>query len=209
MLKIAFWFVVVLLLGGCALYLVGRYAARPDVDRGVRPKPPTAEICTEDAKMCPDGTAVGRDGSNGCEFFPCPAEEPAPDDGPIACTMDARICPDGSGVGRDGARGCAFQPCPGEGTVTGTVTNAPSCPYETVFDKPCPTSPYEGDLRLEPKDGGVVTIVDLKGGKFYATLAAGAYKISSGRVLPRCDDEFTVTDGGETTFAASCDSGIR
>jgi len=31
---------------------------------------PTA--CTEDAKICPDGTAVGRDSNNNCEFFPCP-----------------------------------------------------------------------------------------------------------------------------------------
>ncbi len=27
--------------------------------------------CTQDAKICPDGTAVGREGSN-CEFAPCP-----------------------------------------------------------------------------------------------------------------------------------------
>ena len=31
-------------------------------------------FCTMDAKMCPDGSFVGRDGSNNCEFFPCPSE---------------------------------------------------------------------------------------------------------------------------------------
>jgi hypothetical protein len=31
--------------------------------------------CTSDAKICPDGSAVGRDSSNGCEFFPCTEEE--------------------------------------------------------------------------------------------------------------------------------------
>jgi hypothetical protein len=30
------------------------------------------KMCTADAKMCPDGSAVGRDGNNNCEFFPCP-----------------------------------------------------------------------------------------------------------------------------------------
>ena len=28
--------------------------------------------CTKEAKLCPDGSAVGRNGSNGCEFDPCP-----------------------------------------------------------------------------------------------------------------------------------------
>jgi len=27
--------------------------------------------CTQDAQQCPDGTFVGRDPSNNCEFFPC------------------------------------------------------------------------------------------------------------------------------------------
>lgn len=29
--------------------------------------------CTMDAKLCPDGSAVGRQGPN-CEFAPCPGE---------------------------------------------------------------------------------------------------------------------------------------
>lgn len=31
----------------------------------------TSAICTQEAKICPDGTSVGRTGSN-CEFAPCP-----------------------------------------------------------------------------------------------------------------------------------------
>jgi len=30
--------------------------------------------CTQEAKLCPDGSAVGRTGPN-CEFAPCPGEE--------------------------------------------------------------------------------------------------------------------------------------
>jgi hypothetical protein len=38
--------------------------------------PVQAEVmCTMDAKMCPDGTGVGRTGPN-CEFAPCPGEKP-------------------------------------------------------------------------------------------------------------------------------------
>ncbi len=33
---------------------------------------PPAQACTLEAKICPDGSAVGRTGPN-CEFSPCPA----------------------------------------------------------------------------------------------------------------------------------------
>jgi hypothetical protein len=29
-------------------------------------------VCPQDAKICPDGSAVGRDINNKCQFFPCP-----------------------------------------------------------------------------------------------------------------------------------------
>ncbi|HYD03150.1 MAG TPA: hypothetical protein VEC16_02520 [Alphaproteobacteria bacterium] len=29
-------------------------------------------FCTEDAKICADGSAVGRNPNNNCEFYPCP-----------------------------------------------------------------------------------------------------------------------------------------
>lgn len=41
------------------------------------PQPPEGQVCTRDAKVCPDGSAVGRTGPN-CEFAPCPAGAPEP-----------------------------------------------------------------------------------------------------------------------------------
>jgi len=67
-------------------------------------------VCTMDAKVCPDGSTVGRTGPN-CEFAPC-------DGGPVACTEEAKICPDGSTVGRTGPN-CEFAPC--EGSVMCTM----------------------------------------------------------------------------------------
>lgn len=61
--------------------------------------------CTEEAKLCPDGSAVGRTNPN-CEFAPCPGEEP------VMCTADVKECPDGSYVARQGPN-CEFAPCPG------------------------------------------------------------------------------------------------
>ncbi len=33
-------------------------------------------FCTDDAKICPDGKAVGRDANNNCEFFECSNDNP-------------------------------------------------------------------------------------------------------------------------------------
>lgn len=60
--------VVVLLVVGAGMYLVFfRSTAQP------QPTPNTPEVaaCTKELKVCPDGTGVGRTGSN-CEFAACP-----------------------------------------------------------------------------------------------------------------------------------------
>lgn len=67
-------------------------------------------VCTMDAKLCPDGSSVGRTGPN-CEFAACPAGQDAPPPGQQACTREAKVCPDGTAVGRTGPN-CEFAPCP-------------------------------------------------------------------------------------------------
>jgi hypothetical protein len=47
-----------------------------DDDTVTAPDAPVA--CTMEAKLCPDGTAVGRTGPN-CEFAPCPENPRGPD----------------------------------------------------------------------------------------------------------------------------------
>lgn len=97
------------------------------------PYPDDAVMCTMDAKICPDGSSVGRIPPS-CEFSPCPGEDeeipigsvptiPATDDaiggGMGVCTMEAKMCPDGETfVSRSGAD-CAFAPCPSEGSALG------------------------------------------------------------------------------------------
>lgn len=47
---------------------------QPDQQTDQQPLPPQGQLmCTMDAKICPDGTGVGRTGPN-CEFAPCPGE---------------------------------------------------------------------------------------------------------------------------------------
>lgn len=103
---------------------------------------PTA--CSQEAMICPDGSAVGRTGPN-CEFAPCPPSIPAPGetqpivpapkpipspvegDGEefIACTMDAKMCPDGSYVGRIAPK-CEFAPCPLSAPKPGPISGGTS-----------------------------------------------------------------------------------
>ncbi len=87
-----------LIVGALVVTLVWLFIAHEEI-----PTQPIA--CTMDAKICPDGSAVGRTGPN-CEFAKCPDSET-----PVACTMDVQSCPDGSFVGRV-APSCAFAPCP-------------------------------------------------------------------------------------------------
>lgn len=90
--------------------------------------PGNGPACSLEAKICPDGSSVGRGGPN-CEFSPCPGT------GGNACTDDARQCPDGSWVGRSGPN-CEFV-CP-----PGNI----ACPADA---KLCPDGSYVA--RTGPK----------------------------------------------------------
>lgn len=61
--------------------------------------------CTKEIKFCPDGTPIGRDSENNCEFQPCP-------DVDIHCQSDVKKCGDGTYVERDIKNNCEFKPCP-------------------------------------------------------------------------------------------------
>ncbi|HWB80210.1 MAG TPA: hypothetical protein VG755_34830 [Nannocystaceae bacterium] len=55
--------------------MLGAIACRPP---GPPPEPePPGPICTRDAKLCPDGSAVGRTGPD-CTFPPCPGDQTMP-----------------------------------------------------------------------------------------------------------------------------------
>lgn len=61
-------------------------------------------FCLDEVKRCPDGSFVGRDPDNECEFFPCEYVF-------IGCTEESKQCSDGTFVYRTPERGCDFTPC--------------------------------------------------------------------------------------------------
>jgi hypothetical protein len=85
----------------------GAPAAEPPADGVPAAEPPAdgAVACTKDAKVCPDGTEVGRGGPR-CEFAPCPEAK--------SCATDAD-CQDGQAcvgsLGCDETWRCARVPC--------------------------------------------------------------------------------------------------
>jgi len=123
--------------------------------------------CTADAKVCPDGSYVSRQGPN-CEFSPCPENLRFPDIRfpNIGCPEDARLCADGTTLSRI-PPSCEFPPCPedishycGNGICeAGEEDTCPQCVYDNppcqTFapcagscpedcdrpDQPCPLSP--------------------------------------------------------------------
>jgi len=73
-----FIFVIVVFISGGLLYI---YNPSPEEYKNPDEEEPVA--CTMDAKLCPDGSYVGRSGPN-CEFEECPASTtPIFEDGTI------------------------------------------------------------------------------------------------------------------------------
>ncbi|MDB9944386.1 META domain-containing protein [bacterium] len=138
----------------------------------------TPVACTMEAKICPDGTSVGRTGPN-CEFSPCPeveeVEEPAdfeqkveerdriPNDQgmeyPIPdseqgmfCTSDVQKCEDGSFVGRI-PPSCNFAACPtaipGEDTAANQLLDREWEWQKTIYNNDTEVVPvHRGEFTL-------------------------------------------------------------
>jgi len=68
--------------------------------------------CPMDARMCSDGSSVGRVGPN-CEFAPC--QNSGADNNVVVCTMEVKMCSDGIAVSRV-APDCEFAPCQNSGS---------------------------------------------------------------------------------------------
>lgn len=95
---------------------------------------PTA--CTEEAKVCDDGSTVSRSGPM-CEFAACPGEGGAEPDA-VMCTQEAKECPDGTYVSRGGPD-CAFDACPG-----GAEPAEPASAHPCEDGGDCPGTDCEG-----------------------------------------------------------------
>ncbi len=165
---------VVMMIAG-SYYYGGRNVERP-------------VACTQEAKLCPDGSAVGRTGPN-CEFAECPAAAPTSTAG-----GGAGILPYNSGV-------------------RGTVLLGPTCPVQKIPPDPkCDDRPYATSIAVYRGTSVFATGESDKDGVFQFSLPPGIYtlKASGGAMLPRCSPaDVTVGPSGYITADISCDTGIR
>lgn len=148
--------------------------------------------CAMEAKLCPDGSSVGRAGPN-CEFSACPE---------ITATSTT-----GSGGG-----GSIL---PYNSGVRGIVSLGPTCPVmRDPPDPQCADKPYATTIIVR-RAGSSVAFATGKSdatGAFQFSLPPGAYTLSAsgGTMLPRCSPvDVTVGASGYSVADISCDTGIR
>jgi len=220
---------IVVVLAG-ALYFLPELKNTPNPD-GV--------ACTAEAKMCPDGSGVGRVGPN-CEFAECPVVGigELPDGVPFAqegehCggfIKDAPVCTKGYhcllNVSRPDTGGiCLADPVTGGGNgiapytsgIRGTIMVGPTCPVmQNPPDPKCADKPLETNVsiyRASDTTRSIVTTTSAKDGTFEASLPPGDYVVMSGPYgvpMPSCTDATaTVGPNSYTNITVSCDSGIR
>ncbi len=147
---------------------------------------PEPVVCTMEAKLCPDGSYVGRSGPK-CEFAQCPT---------------------GSTPGSGGI-------LPYNSGVSGQVLLGPTCPVERIPPDPaCADKGYETTVQatIVGRSSPFATINTDKEGRFTIMLPPGSYTIEpvGGKVLPRCETKsVTISPGVILQTNLSCDSGIR
>jgi hypothetical protein len=82
---------------------------------------PNQLACTEEAKLCPDGKAVGRSGP-ACEFAPCPFPNVEIPDARIAFAVPEGYTPDEEAYGADPSLIAAFEKPSASESVTHRIT---------------------------------------------------------------------------------------
>ncbi len=98
-------------------------ASEPDTPMTPTPAPqPEPVACTMDAKMCPDGSFVGRVGPD-CEFAACPSETASE---PVVCTDEMKQ-----------AEACTMEYAPVCGLVEVQCITTPCPPIPETFSNGC------------------------------------------------------------------------
>lgn len=99
--------------------LVSPTSSEPDLE----PSPIEPVACTMDAKMCPDGSYVGRIGPN-CEFAACPG--PVEKGGSITCSPESKL-----------VEVCTMEYAPVCGLVEVQCITTPCDPVPQTFGNAC------------------------------------------------------------------------
>ncbi|HLG24814.1 MAG TPA: hypothetical protein VI564_07840 [Candidatus Nanoarchaeia archaeon] len=167
------------------------------------------QVCPADAKLCPDGTIVGRIGSD-CDFDLCPSQSEDTNTGQrTACSMDPKECQDGSFVRRV-PPSCNFAACPGETQVPNDIIIKPSVPVSIKkssiahievttpggcgldADPSCLGPPaYHAELKLSEGENAEVLGINIKAFDIYDNTAY--FEVSFAGSNPGCNADLCKT----------------
>lgn len=213
--------VLVLLLGGAGYYYA--YVQNAPSGGGV--------ACTLEAKLCPDGSYVGRVPPS-CNFSPCPGATSTPTTGaPVVGAgehcggfiRNAPVCAAGLRCALNTSRPDTGGTCVADNSggtsqktgVSGIVMLGPTCPVEQNPPQPgCADKPYATMVVLfratDPVHAYAISR-SASDGTFSFSAPPGSYTLGAGESnLPRCNHpNVTVPAAGYATTTISCDTGIR
>lgn len=153
-------------------------ASRPQMDEQI--------FCTQEAKVCSDGSAVGRTGPN-CEFAKCPEASGGND--------NQGILPYASGV-------------------RGVVTRGPICPVMREGDNSCADQPFETEVYLYRTGSNKIfaTVQSGVDGTFQFNVPPGDYTLNAkNNGISKICSAVSISIGSDEMkmIAISCDTGIR
>ncbi len=177
-----------LIISGLIVVLIG--ALWITMARGVHATG-VGQACTQEARLCPDGSSVGRTGPN-CEFAACPV---------VTATTTT------SGTGNS--------ILPYTSGVKGIVSLGPTCPVERIPPDPsCADEGYATAVTIYHEGSTVPFIIGNSDatGAFSFALPPGSYLLqaASGKTFPRCASvKVIVPSNGYISTTISCDTGIR
>lgn len=152
---------------------------------------PQPVACSQEARLCPDGSYVSRTGPE-CQFAACPS-------GAVTSTPPAPVVPPVTVK---------------SGGISGYIHMGPTCPVERIPPDPnCADRPYaNAAVSAIGSSGKQYQTQSDSVGKFNLSVPADSYavKVSSPNSLPRCPDQTaTVIANNTATLDISCDTGIR
>ncbi len=159
----------------------------------VNPNPtPEPIACTQEAKLCPDGSYVGRTGPK-CEFAVCPQPSAK-----ATSTPPALVPPPPAPIGG----------------INGYVHTGPSCPVQRIPPDPnCADKPYiNAKVAAINQAGKEYQGQTDSSGKFSLMVPVGIYtlKVNPVNILPRCEQkQVEVAANNFVSVDISCDTGIR
>ena len=167
----------------CAILILGLTATVMLTTAGIAEN----MFCTQEAKICPDGSAVGRTGPH-CEFAPCP-------DPPL---QRAEPTPAGQNSG-----------------IVGKVLLGPRCPViRPDREEECVDQPYRATFVVVTRDAmrEVARFDSSADGTFKVIVPPGDYSIvptPGSPPYPHCGHFVKVEPNTFTEVIVRCDTGIR